>query len=191
MEAACAHLWHEHINVPKGSKATYTQTPSWANEDNKATVREDTVEHGPFGDQEVSADGHQAEGKNGDRVREEEEEAKDSAPKMAASPSEVQIRVDRYGLQHGAVQEIRYGQVDDQHVETCSQAPVNSESQDGHQVADCAGECHARPPQHRKVAVAHNGFTVAGEKASICVVRGVHQHSVFSGRCRLNSESVS
>lgn len=105
---------------------------------------------------------------------------------MAASPPEVQIRVDRDGLKHGAVEEIRYGQVDDQHVETSPQTLVKGKGQDGQQVPDCAGKGHARPPQHRKVAVALNGGAVAGEEAFLRLVGAVHQHFVVCGGRRLN-----
>lgn len=109
---------------------------------------------------------------------------------MAASPPEVQIRVDRDGLKHGAVEEIRYGQVNDQHVEARSQTMVKGKGKDGHQVPHCAGEGHARPPNHRKVAVAHNGGAVAGEEAFVRLVGDVHLHSVVCGRKMLKFNSV-
>lgn len=124
MEATRAHLWHKRVNRPERAKAGQAQPPRRDQEQSKTSIREDSIKHSPLGHQEISAHGHQAEGDDGDRVGEEEEQAEDAAPELTAAPPEVQVGVDWDGLQDGAVQEVSCSQVDDQHIEASPQTWV-------------------------------------------------------------------
>ncbi|KAG7264417.1 LOW QUALITY PROTEIN: hypothetical protein CRUP_014326 [Coryphaenoides rupestris] len=90
VEAARAHLGDEDIDGPEGSEASQGQDPGGGQEERQAAVGEDALERGPLHHQEVAAGGDQAEGDDGHRVGEEEEQAEHLAPLLPPTPAQVQ-----------------------------------------------------------------------------------------------------
>jgi len=163
VEAARAHLGDEDIDGPEGSDASQGQGPGGGQEERQAAVGEDALERGPLHHQEVAAGGDQAEGDDGHRVGEEEEQAEHLAPLLPPTPAQVQVGVHGDGLQHGAVQQVCNRQVDDEHIEARPQADVRGEGQDGHQVPHGADEDDQAAPQHGEVPVSHHRRVEARE----------------------------
>lgn len=156
MEAAGAHLRHKHVDRPEWAKAGQAQTPSCDQEQNKAMVGKNSVKNSSFCNQEISTHCYKAEGDDGDRVGEEEEQSKDLAPELTTAPSKVQVGVNRDGLQDGAVQQVSHRQVNNEHVEASPEMGVEGEGQDCHEVPHGTTDGYCTSPQHGEVTVLYH-----------------------------------
>lgn len=169
VKAAGADYRHQDIDLPEGSKAAHTHHPGAHQGQHYALGTENLGKELWVGNEEVASQGDEAEGEDGDRVGRKKEESKDPAEGGTRAPVQVEVGVDREGLEKGAVEQIGHCEVGDEQVEAGTELGLDGQGQQGEHVAHGARHSHHHPPDNCYITIAYHRLMVAGEVG----IRGV------------------